>query len=328
MRIRRCSLLLFSLFPASLCGCQSSSEEVSDTTMTDNPTPAPHAADTSAEAEPERRTPDGGMTETAAPDPVVQPDDVMPTVKPEEVGTPPVDAGTKSMEAGMEPADRAAPLDVDTVCNETCALIGDFRLPSALCEDWGIQGAPRFEFCGLNLAGSSCEEYCVQGVESSSDACAAVLPDAVLCVAGTGFYTSPEIPPPGVCLYDGCVPEMLRVHDECTGMRQALASARELWAASSPERYGFTWRKGDQQARIDVQGEVAMVTSGAPLDAPPTIETLFDQIETVLDAEGRTVITSYDPDLGFPVEIAEHFPAVEMGCTGSERVMIEDFVAE
>lgn len=239
----------------------------------------------------------------------------------------PAEAGVPSLDAGSKPVDAAAPLDLGAFCDETCGLIGDFRLPSAFCEDWGIEGAPRFEFCGLNLAGSNCQDYCVQGVEASSDACGAVLPDAILCVAGTGFYTSFEVPPIGVCFYDGCVPEMLRVHDECTGMRQALASARALWAASSPDRYGFTWRKGDEEARVEVDGSVATVVSGSPLDEAPTIETLFDQIEAVLDAEGRTVITTYDADLGFPVDIAEHFPALEMGCTQREHVTIEDFVA-
>lgn len=101
----------------------------------------------------------------------------------------------------------------------------------------------------------------------------------------------------------------------------ALESQRARWDQSGVRDYRFEYRElcvcgqsAMRQATIEVRGgEVVSVTgTGAPegtesITAFPTIDDLFDRIESAIRDEAAALSVSYDPEFGYPTEIIIDF---------------------
>ncbi len=102
----------------------------------------------------------------------------------------------------------------------------------------------------------------------------------------------------------------------------ALSRARARWAAAGIDSYVFDFQRlcfcgGDviRPVLIDVlDGEVSSATfldTGEPVTDPaaglPTIEDLFEEIQSAIDRNAHSVVARYDPDLGYPSEVSIDF---------------------
>lgn len=95
----------------------------------------------------------------------------------------------------------------------------------------------------------------------------------------------------------------------------AVADFRARWEAAGIADYEYEYRRqceclDTRPARIEVRnGRVANATysdSGEPTGpnaATPTIDDLFDLIESAIRDEAATLRVSYDPRLGYPTQI-------------------------
>lgn len=98
----------------------------------------------------------------------------------------------------------------------------------------------------------------------------------------------------------------------------ALDAARARWEANGPRVYTFEVQRTCfcpseyvRRMRIEVtDGAVSTavyVDDGEPVPAriePPSIEMLFDEIQSAIDGGAHRLDASYDPTLGYPVDVS------------------------
>ncbi|MFV1987698.1 MAG: DUF6174 domain-containing protein [Gemmatimonadota bacterium] len=104
--------------------------------------------------------------------------------------------------------------------------------------------------------------------------------------------------------------------------RDELNAARALWAANAPDAYAYRFQRlcfcGSEVVRgvrIEVAGgqvvSVVPVDDGPPLQTPidefPTIDDLFDEILSAIEAEADQLLATYNAELGYPVDVAIDF---------------------
>ncbi|UCC75012.1 MAG: hypothetical protein JSV86_10800 [Gemmatimonadota bacterium] len=105
---------------------------------------------------------------------------------------------------------------------------------------------------------------------------------------------------------------------DVTGLERELEDNRALWESEGPASYSFDYHvvcyclpEVTRPVTITVQhGEVVSVTyvdTGEPVDTPclcdyPTVDDLFDEIESVLAEDPYSVRVDYDPELGYPAD--------------------------
>ncbi len=110
----------------------------------------------------------------------------------------------------------------------------------------------------------------------------------------------------------GCVSGLLRPQQE------ALDTGRARWEAARVTSYTFRFERSCYCAtpwvrpmRIQVRDgavvEAVFADDGEPLPAeiePPTIELLFDEVQSAIDREAHSIMASYDPVLGYPTDVS------------------------
>jgi hypothetical protein len=110
---------------------------------------------------------------------------------------------------------------------------------------------------------------------------------------------------------------------DLTGLERELEANRELWESEGPASYVFDYRvvcycppEIVRAVTITIDdGEVVGATyvdSGQPVDpfSPgdyPTVDDLFDEIESALAEDPYSVRAEYDPQLGYPTDIFVDF---------------------
>jgi hypothetical protein len=196
----------------------------------------------------------------------------------------------------------AVPLTDAEVCADACAQT-EFRLPSALCEDWRYPDDEHVaEYC---LAGASpdCAVRCEEQLGAVTSDCNVALHRAIPCVARTEFYRQPAAIID--CPFAECTELLVRVTAECNGLRQELAAARQRWEDAGSDSYSFEWSRGATVYDIVVSDGVASLVAGTSTDVP-TIPELFDRIEGAIDFAPPSV--RYDPVLGYPIEAQTRSP--------------------
>ena len=105
-------------------------------------------------------------------------------------------------------------------------------------------------------------------------------------------------------------------------VQDALVAARVRWATANIHSYVFEFQRSCfcapdfvRSVRIEVldgivNAAVYVDTEEAiplPLASVPTIEDLFDEIQDAMDRKAFSVVTDFDPDLGYPTSVAIDF---------------------
>lgn len=103
----------------------------------------------------------------------------------------------------------------------------------------------------------------------------------------------------------------------CDPAQQALSRNRDVWRQKGPTHYTYLYETGGflppEAARIEVaDGSVVAVTNesevtqgfGVTVETAPSVEALFDLIESLRRGRDTSADASYDEALGYPTSIA------------------------